>query len=889
VNDPIGRWATRLRTYFRSWFGRGRLEREMEEELRFHLEQQIDENLAAGIEPEEARRRARLRFGRLDTVKEECRDQRRVAWLDAVFQDLRFGGRALARSPGLLAVSVLSLGLGTGLNFALYTMTSAIFLRQPTMTEPERVFGVELGDGRQLSYLNLRDLDEGGIPARLVGFRSTALSLRAGDQVGRVGALAVTADFFEVLGIETAIGRTFGADEAAPERDPRLVVITHGFWQSRFAGDPGAIGAPITLDGRPYVISGVLPEDYRAVTGFSGPSFYVPLSRAISADIDERGTPLLTVLARLHRGASPEQLGQALTTLGAALEEAFPERNAGLGAPARVYPVRAVAVRGTPAGFRVLPVMMLVLFGLLLLLACANVAGLLLARSVERRLELTVRVALGASRLRLLQLLLIESFLLSVLGALAGVLVAFAASRWMVRGPLSPLGTLMTPDSSVLLYALGLIAVTTLVCGISPAMRALHADLLDRLKTDGGGSTGRSLTRSAFVTAQVAASVTLLVMSSLCLRSQLRLSTIDLGFDVDRGVVARLQLDREDLPSAERVALADALVSRLEGVPGVHSVAIADVVPLGGDSLVHSFHPAGRTDIPGTRPSLYSVGPRYFETLGIRLVAGREFSELDALRSEPVVIVNETYAKTYFPVNPELEGRELGGRALGQRVQTGDEAEATVVGVAADVRIGTLGEAPKSVVYYPFAQRPGRLVAHIAAHGDHETPDPEVLVRPVEQAIGELDGVLDADVGTLRSATSLELSMRRSATGILGAVGGIGLMLAMVGLFGVVANSVAARRTEIGLRMALGASAARLRLAVLTQCMRLVVAGILLGWALSLPMTPKLATFLAGTSPFDPVAFGGTALVLIVVGLLAGYLPAHRASRVDPTVALRQD
>jgi predicted permease len=320
------------------------------------------------------------------------------------------------------------------------------------------------------------------------------------------------------------------------------------------------------------------------------------------------------------------------------------------------------------------------------------------------------------------------------------------------------------------------------------------------------------------------------------------------------------------------VALAERVVDRLQAVPGVRSVSVASVVPLGGDSLVRSFHPAGRTDLPGTRAARYSVGPRYFETLGIALLRGREFEDGDEAGATPVVIVNETYARTHLP----------GLEPIGQRVQTEDLPEALVVGMVQNHRIDTIGEAPKSALFFPFAQRPGRMVFHV------RTLDaPEPVVPVLEQTLEDLQDTAAVSVETLRSATDLEFSMRRVGTVMMGAVGGLGLVLALIGLYGVMSYVVASRTAEVGIRMALGASVGRLISEVLGQALRILAVGVVLGAAAALLLTPGLATFLAGLSPIDPVSFLGTAALLILVGLVASYLPARRAARVDPTTALR--
>jgi putative ABC transport system permease protein len=546
--------------------------------------------------------------------------------------------------------------------------------------------------------------------------------------------------------------------------------------------------------------------------------------------------------------------------------------NQGMSRPSQVFPADAMQFRGTPAGFRLFPIVLLVLFGLVLLIGSVNVAGLLLARAVSRRHELTIRSALGASRFRVVQTLLSESLLLSLLGAAAGLALTHILSRLDLFPSMRPLQRIFSPDRDLLLPALVLVALTTLVCGVAPALQSSRMNLLAGLRKGGSGTTGRLNLRSTFVMGQVALSLTLLVVSSLCLRSQLRIVDIDLGFDLDHAVVTRFNVEPVRGPLEARLAFADRVVEQIEQIPGVQSVAVTALVPLGGDALVASFHPAGRSDIPGTRPSTLSVGPRYFETLSIPILQGREFAATDRDGGPAVAIVNQTFVKTYFPGRP----------ALGQRIEIGGESDAEIVGVVRDSKIDTIGEAPKSVAFYPYAQRPRRLtvIARIAGN-------PAATLPAFRAAIAGLDPTASVTVATLRDAASTELTMRRVGTQMVGAIAILGLLLTAIGLYGVVSYLVASRSAELGIRMALGATARQLHMEVLRHAARLVGGGIAIGVAASLLVTPALATFLAGLSPADPIAFGAAAALLMLVAFGASYLPARRVARVDPLLALR--
>jgi predicted permease len=799
--------------------------------------------------------------------------QRVLRWIESFAQDLRYGVRNLRRAPGLVAVSVLSLGLGIGLNLTLYAGVTTIFRHQPTMTDPARVVGIEPGNGRQFSYQNYRDLRDSGRFSGVVGFRISAMNRRVGDELERLSVLVVTDNFFEGLGIRTRLGRTFSAGEAAPERSPRAIVLDHPYWNARFGADPNAIGQTMILDGEPFTVTGVLPEDFRSVTGFMAPSAYVPVSALTLPTLNDRGSPTLSVLARLAPGGTREHAQAIATAIGAELEGRFPEMNERMSRPAQVFPADAMQFRGTPVGFRLFPIVLLVLFGLVLLIGSVNVAGLLLARAVSRQHELTIRSALGASRFRVIQALLSESLLLSLLSAAAGLALTNILGRSDLPGSMRPLQHVFAPDRQLLLPGLFLVALTTLLCGVAPALRSSKIDLLAGLRKGGSGATGRVNLRSAFIRGQVAFSLTLLVVSSLCLRSQLRIVGIDLGFDLDHGVVTRFNVEPVRGPLDARLAFADRVVERVENIPGVQSVAITALVPLGGDALVASFHPAGRSDIPGTRPSTLSVGPRYFKTLSIPVLQGREFDATDRDGTPAVAIVNQTFVNTYF----------AGQRALGQRIEIGGESNAEIVGIVRDSKIDTIGEAPKSVVFYPYAQRPRRLTVIARTAGN-----PATTLPAFRAAIGELDATASVTIGTLRDAASTELTMRRVGTQMVGAIGIVGLLLTAIGLYGVVSYLVASRTAELGIRMALGATARQLHREVLSQAARLVGGGIAIGIAASFLVAPALATFLAGLSPLDPVAFAAAAAVLMLVAFGASYVPARRVARVDPLIALRE-
>jgi predicted permease len=854
------------------WLRGRRAADELDEELQFHREMVERDLRRDGLSASDAARTMRRVMGNMTIAREDARAVWVAPWIDALWQDVRHGVRSLRRSPGLVVVSALSLGLGVGLNAIIFMGISTVYGHQPTMVDPDRVYGVEPGYANQFSHPDYQDLKRSEIFADAVGFRTGGLNLGTGGRLTPVSLLVVTANYFDMLGVRAQLGHAFTAAEAAPEREPRVVVVTASFWRNRLQGDPAAIGRPLVLGGETFTVVGVLPDDYRAVFGWIGPNVYVPISKMTLAALEERGTPSLSVLARLRPNTTPSHAQAAVTALTASLERMYPERLSSKGRVVRVFPAQAMQFRGAEMGYNAARTLSIVTGALVLLIACVNVAGLLMARATERRREIAVRVAIGAGRMRVVQAMLVESLLLVVSGGVVGLAMALAFGRIPLPREMSGLQDLMSLDGRIVPYTLPFVLVTTLVCGVLPALRATRKGIANDVRHTGEGITPRTWLRQALVVGQVAMSLFLVVATLLFVRSQMRISQIDVGFDLDHGVVARFGLDDRQYRGEARAQFGEQLVEAVAQIPGVVSASVANLVPLGGDSLIRSFHPAGRTDIPGTRPRTYSVGPDYFRTLSIRLLKGREFDRTHRSGAPAVAIVNETFAKTYFP----------GQDVIGQRVQTDDEAEAEVIGLVRDHRIGTIGEAPQSVIYYPFGQRPRTLVVHA------RTSSPDAVVASVQRAIDGVDATVPVTVQSLRNATNLEMSMRRLGTMLVGAMGAVGLLLAMIGLYGVMTYVAASRTAEVGIRMALGATRPRIRQEMLFRALKVVARGVALGALASLGVTPLFRTFLAGVSPFDPLAFVAAATLLTLIGIAASYLPARRSARLDPIRALRQ-
>jgi predicted permease len=801
--------------------------------------------------------------------------------MNSLFWDVREASRALAKSPGLVGVCVLSLGLGIGINLTLFSWLSAMFFDRPTLARPAEIVGIEPGNSNQFSYLNYRDLKDSAIFDAVVGHRRTELSMRVGETTRAIAGLAVTGNFFEGLGVQTQLGRVFTDAEASPEREARLVVATNSFWRRMLGADHTAIGQTLNLNGEAYTLVGVLPADYRAVTPIESPELYVPLNVLGATNLSQRANDnALLVIARLRPGMGLEQARTQLTAFGRQMEQAFPRDNRGMQDPAAVFPSHELRRRGAPGDTDTLTALLMGLVGLVLLVACGNVAGLLMVRGAGRQQEIAVRFALGASRRRVVQSLLVETSLLAAVGAGAALLVvtrlAPALNDYGLPG-LRGARVELQPDLALTIYTGAITIITILICGITPALRSTREQIAaDIQKGASRTATGHLRLRHAFVIGQVSISLLLLVLASLFLRSLARLSSVDPGFDVAHGIVVRVPA--ASVPPGQQVLVSDRVAERLRRVAGVRSVSTAMLIPLGRDIRAERFRIEGRSE-PGARTYVNSVSPGYFATLGVPLLRGRDFQLSDRPGAPQATIVSEAFERAYFPSE----------NALGRTVELATGETALVVGIVKDHAYVNRGGEWAPVLYRAYAQipnmstQPRPLIVHVRTERLSDS-----VLPSVRRAMMELDPNGPAFVESLGQATNQEIVIRRVIGSLLTSVGGLGLVLATIGLYGVMAHVVASRHAEIAIRMALGASSKTVLWSVLRRGLRLVAVGVVIGSAIGLAATQPLRAMLAGLSPSDPVAFAGAAAVLTMVGLLASYIPARRATRVDPMTALRQ-
>jgi predicted permease len=824
-----------------------------------------------------------------------------------LIQDLRFSFRLLAKSPGFAAVAVLTVGLGIGANSVIFNLVNLLFLRPlPVERSEELVFVYNQVpnapypyDLSYPDYVDYRDTNQAF--SGLTAYKPRAFNLSSGGTNERVYGEIVTGNYFDVLGVQAVEGRTFLPEEdEVPGRNP-VVVVSHSFWENRFGATPDIVGETLRLNGVSFNVVGVAPEGFNGLfmVGFT-PALWVPtmMAEAVTPGsgremLDLRDRRWLRVVGRLDSGVSIDRAESAMTTLAQQLELQYPESNKGVGI--QLFPEREA--RPAPGSTGLLAFAMAVfmaLVGMVLLIACANVANLLLARATGRSREIAMRLALGASRWRLIRQMLTESVVLALLGGVAGLLIAIWGGRVLAGIPLPtdiPFLFDLTPDARLLTFTFVLSFMTGVVFGLAPALRWSRPDLVPALKGEGTGSaagSSRSRLRNALVVAQVAVSLVVLVGAGLFLRSLQNAYEIDPGFEPDNMLLLSLDPTLNDYDVTKREQFFQRLAERAESLPEVESVSYAGPILL--DFIAESVGIVieGRE----TRAEeeeiniLYSlVGPDYFDTMKTSIVRGRGFDEQDRPSAPPIVIVNETMAERYWP----------GEDALGKRVRlTGpmakrepERALMEVVGIAADGKYRSLGENPTAYLFLPMYQRPTSNAVTLLAR---TSVDPLRSAGPLRGEIRALDENLPVfNIKTMHEHMNSTLLGAKIAAGVVGTFGLLGLVLAAVGIYGVLSYAVSQRTREIGLRLVLGAKRFDTIKLVVGQAVLLTSAGMAIGLAGAFGLSRIASNLLYGVSATDPVIFATVSAILVGVSIIAAVVPTWRAMRVDPIVALRYE
>ncbi len=895
-------WWYQVPLRLKSIFRRGRVETELDEELRFHLEHKIEQGIAEGLSPEEARNRALRAMGGLDQRKEEIRDTRGIHWLTDFVDDVRYAFRSLRRTPGLTAVVVVTIALGIGITTTPFSMLDALIFRPYPVTHPREIVtlvATTRDDGYDSfsyrEYLDIRDHTKSydGVVAN-AALGSVGFSAEPGATPQVRGGMLVSANYFRVLGVEPTLGRGFGEEEdRVPGRDA-VTVLAPDFWKRELGGDPSVIGRTIRLNGTDFTVIGVAPETFPGMLIFNRPDFYMPLAMAplFSSDpaIDfflDRDARELTVRARLKRGVSLRSAREELAVFANDLEREYPQLNRDRGAAVRTQ--FEMRTRGDDANWK----FSVVFTGLalaVLLVACTNAAGLLLSRARTRTREIAVRLAIGAGRFRLIRLLLTESLVLALLGGLGGIAVGYLGIKLLQTFSIPselPVTVPFRMDGRVLAAAIALSVLSALFCGLAPALQSTRGDLVTGLKAsvdgDDPGRRRRLWGRNALVVAQIAMSLMLLAASFLMFRGFQQSLLQGTGFVKDNLLMARFDPRLMQYDSARTKRFYEFLVDRMRHTPGVEKAALLQSPPLGLDDFgALAFVPDGFT-MPRDRAHFTAttdtVDEGFFGTMGIPVVRGRGFRSSDTADAPRVAVVNEQFAKHYWP-NLDAVGRRI--RLDGP---TGPPVE--IVGVVPTIKYRETGETPIDFVYMPFAQNPAaRMILLLKSEGD-----PAELVRPVREAVR----ALDPNMPILETRTYEDLYRYHAEEGprvaiqMVGTMGLVGLLLAIAGLYGLIAYNVARRTREIGIRIAIGAQSSDVLRLVMGKGLVLVAFGSLIGLALGLAVERLMNSMLFNAGGTDLVVYLVVVPAMVLVTMLAAYVPGRKACRIAPTLALRSE
>jgi predicted permease len=887
----------------KSLFRRNKVESELADELRAHIEREIEKHMKLGMSREEAHRRTRLLFGGIDKVNEECREARGVYLLETLLQDLRYAARTLLKNPGFTIVIVLTLALGIGASTAVFSIVNSVLLKPlPYPASQQIVFPWRLAPhGLQLGY----DEIPWGRPEFLLlakeskafqflgAFKSDSFNLTGSGEPIRLNGVDASAGFFPALGVEPILGRVFNAQEDTSGSE-HVVVLSYSLWREQFGGNPAIVGRSIELNASAYTVVGVMPASFSFPHAEEMPGgftferdvrLWVPLALPLVAHIPNEPSEL-AIVGRMANGISVSQAQAEMNLMTKRMEDLSGSKLAAGWYDSRVTPLQRQVTGDTRRP-------LLLIFsavGIVLLIACSNIASLVLARSLGRSREFTLRAALGAGRLRVARQLLTESLLPSVIGGAVGVGFAEAAIHFVkIFGPANlPRLQEAAIDFRVLAFATGCSILTGILFGVAPAIGMSRINLAESLNQGGqrlSGSAASSGIRKTLLVCEIALAFVLVIVAGLLAQSFYRLLSVDAGFRADRVLTFELSLPDLKYPDQQHIAaLYQRAIRSLQSQPGIESAAIVETLPIGGATESTGIRiPDWTPPNSGVRRyANYTVAsPGFFATVGAPILRGREFLESDAANSMPVTVINDAMAKKFWP----------GQDPVGKQVGPGSPLYplATIVGIAADVKHLSLREEPGPEMYVPYTQKvwPSLSTMEVVLR---TRLDVASAVTSARDAIHSVDADLPiANVRPLASLVDDSVAQPKFSMLLLAAFGGFALILACIGIYGVISYSVAQRTREIGVRVALGASRTNIFGMIVGQGARLAGFGIAIGIAAALGVTRMMSSFLYEVRPADPATFAIVCVILLSVAALACYLPARRATRVDPLVALRHD
>jgi putative ABC transport system permease protein len=871
----------------RSLFRRRAAEADLDEELRFHAVQQREKYMQAGMTFDEATRRVRLEFGGLDQVKEECREARGISLMETLLQDIRYALRTLRKAPSFTAVAVLTLALGIGANTAIFSIVDGVLLRPLPYRDPARLIALNETTPAvgtvSVSYPDFLDWHaQSRSFSEMAAVYGVGFNLAGINQPENISGEAVSTNFLSLLGVRPFIGRDFDTSEEKASSAP-VVLLSYQLWQAKFAGDHNVVGRIISLDGRGFTIIGVLPQDFRSLdkTDVMEP---VGVWLTNNPDVERGNRGDMTVVGRLAAGASFAQARAELEGIARRLEQAYPGTNDQFGVLLR--PIREVFVSDIrPA--------ILILFGavvFVLLIACANVANLFLMRGAGRTKEIALRIALGASRGRIIRQLLAESFVLAFLGGLVGLALAAAGIEGI--GRLIPVDSLgganVNLNGAVLLFAAAAVVLSTFFFGLAPAIQSTKAGVQSRLK-DGGRTTGAGAGqrwRSILAVAEISLALILLVGAGLMMKSLYRLLSVDPGFRSERVLTMEMNLRTSQYDKELGILnFWQQVLDRVRTLPGVETAALGTAIPLTDSHARADVTIEGMAlPKPGSfpHPDTHIVSSDYAATLGVPILQGREFSDVDRENVPRVAMINARMAHEYFPNETPVGKRIMFGRPSAKSAPKW----MTIVGVVGDTRLYGLANPSRLEIYIPFRQNAEDHMSLVVK----STVDPAALASSIRGVVAEIDKDQPiSGISTMNQVILNSVSTRRITLILLGLFSALALVLAAIGIYGVISYSVAQRTHEIGIRMALGAQKRDVLRMILAQGVKIAGIGVVAGMAASFGLTRLMTKLLFSVSAADPLTFAAVAIVLILVAMLACYIPARRTLRVDPMIALRYE
>ncbi len=884
-------WIRTLASRTRTLLSPRRADREFQQELETHLDLLAEENVRRGLSVEDARRAARIRLGGETQLKDTNRELRGLPFIETFFQDVHYALRMLRKNPGFTAVAVLTLALGIGANTAIFSVVYAVLLKPLPYANPDQLFNVFQAQPQEgvavdgWSYPNFKELHEQNhVFSELAGNQHHQLTLTGRGEPTVVNTSVVTPELFSVFGEKPLAGRAFYSDDGKPGAAP-VVILSENLWRGVLGADPKIIGSSIDLDKRSFRVVGIMPATFRFPLLTENEQLWIPLVQdpLFGSWMPRRGGHWLTVTGRLKPGVSRKQAQTELDAISARLAKEFPAENSGW--TIHMNPLQQDIVGDARSPLLVL----LAAVGLVLLIACANIANLLLTRATSRAREIAVRATLGAGRARIVRQLLSESALLGLLGGVAGI--AFA--HWGVRGlsfllpPSLPIMNTIRVDNLVLGFALLLSVLASCAFGLAPALFAANANLQLSLREGSvrsGESRNRRRARSLLAAGEIALAMVLLVAAGLLLRSFSKLMSVSPGFDAQHIVNADISLPQFQYSKPQQwIAFSDELLDRIHSEPGLQDSAVAVPRPIADGCANLGFDIVGSPPLSaGTSRTadFVSVSPNYFHVMGIPLLAGRLFDQRDVFSSSRVAVISKELARRYFP-NQDPLGKQL---FFGFAYDAGVARE--IVGIVGDVRDEGLGQTPGPMMYVPFDQVP-LWGANLVVKSTLNVSSISAAVRRQVQAIDKDLPV--TDVTKMPDIIDASVAQPRFRTFLLGLFAAMALVLAATGIFGVISYSVSRRTNEIGVRVALGASRKTILGMILWETLMLTLGGLAVGLPCALAASHLVGHLLFDVSPNDPTTIAAVAFSLAVVATLAGYIPARRAMRVDPMVALRYE